>query len=150
MLKALSPDTLEAVNGAQNYTLRMLALLGTHSQHDWQAIGLFCYRLRQHRRKMAIALAQMQSTRNRRSFTTLKAAWRGQGNRVCRHGVFFTKDQTQGCPCLLKSFPDSAWHNAKYMPHLDEQLQTITVTKFESARFLRLGILQAELRRRLW
>ena len=86
LLQALSPDTLEAISEAQNDSQRLLALLGSQIQADWQAIGLFCYRLRQRRRKMAAALAQVQSTRNRRGFATMKAAWRGRGNKVCRHG----------------------------------------------------------------
>eukprot|EP00973_Karenia_brevis_P007299 988362-Karenia_brevis.AAC.1 len=68
-------------------------------------------------------------------------------NVVCRHGVFFLRAQGSSCPCLAQgaSTADS-WKWARWMPHLHPELRAITVTPFDHATFVRIGVLRARLR----
>eukprot|EP00973_Karenia_brevis_P032365 4460912-Karenia_brevis.AAC.1 len=51
------------------------------------------------------------------------------------------------CPCLCAE-GDRDWSKARWMPHLDEELRGIVVRSFAQKRFNRLGVLQAELRKK--
>eukprot|EP00973_Karenia_brevis_P056554 7867831-Karenia_brevis.AAC.1 len=76
-------------------------------------------------------------------------AWRTAGHRVCRHGVFFTSSQAANdCPCLASTVSQDLWRHAKFMPSIDVELKALVCVKFNAQSFLRLGVLQAELRRR--
>eukprot|EP00973_Karenia_brevis_P087842 12184472-Karenia_brevis.AAC.1 len=81
-----------------------------------------------------------------------KVAWRGEGHSVCRHGVFFLGEGARSCNCLsteaLAEY--QACSDVKYMVSLSHELKALVVKKFNCQEFRRLGILQAELRRRQW
>ena len=86
----------------------------------------------------------------REAFDVKRRAWKAQGRMVCRHGVFFDCPQVPYCPCLSTEEHEAAWNVARFMPCLDEALKVLVATPFVPGAVTRLGILQAELRRRAW
>ena len=63
------------------------------------------------------------------------------------HGVFYKAQAAHGCDCLSH---DPQWTDAKYMVYLDANLHALAVKPFDATTFTRLGVVQAELRRRGW
>jgi hypothetical protein len=75
--------------------------------------------------------------------------WRIKGKFVCRHGVFFDAAPPVACPCL-QAGGHADWSNAMMMPALHNDLKCVVADTFDASSFQRLGILQAEARRRSW
>ena len=73
-----------------------------------------------------------------------------KGNRVCRHGVFFSQLQGPSCPCMGQTGSPNDWKHAKRMPALDFDMKAIVVEPFNLSTFKRLGQLQAEAARLFW
>jgi hypothetical protein len=114
--------------------------------------GILCAKVRQVRRAMRKEFESLSARLKRDSFDVKRAAWRNTpGRTVCRHGVFFTRSSAdRACPCMLNDPSPELWRHARYMACISYQLRAIVTTRFELGSFRRLGILQAEMRRRSW
>ena len=124
-------------------------LLNTDRQQDWKGLGKFLARVRQLRRKMRRNMQHRCADYESRCFDSVKAHWKREGRHVCRHGVFFGAGFRAPCPCLSPA-STADWSTAILMPALDTNLKCIVTDSFDRSEFMRLGLLQAELRRRQW
>ena len=87
--------------------------------------------------------------RAERNLATVCRKWKAEGKYVCRHVVFFDVPSAFDSPCLrARSHAD--WCRALLMPALDDDLKCIVTDAFEPVSFQRIGILQAEMKRRNW
>jgi hypothetical protein len=83
---------------------------------------------------------------DKHEFHIVKQTWRTSGRHVCRHGVFFQQPRPH-CPCM--SDADNAdWQHAVLMLALNHSLKCIVTDTFDQHTYQRLGVLQAEARRR--
>ncbi len=126
----------------------MLVLTSSFEKQDWEALAAYVSIIRQHRRRQRDRFSQLQVALTKQAFQVKRAAWRAAGHTACRHGVFFIGRQGAECPCLQPVPDQSAWRYARFMPKLDDQLWIIIAAPFQATNFVRLGVLQAELKRR--
>ena len=126
---------------------KLSCVIGSFCPSDWAALGRFTARVRQTRRSMRRKFDDWSQTLSRRSFANRRVEWRSRGGFVCRHGAFFKAAQGSSCPCM-RPIGDNAWQFARYMPSLDTQLRALVTVPFDAEQFMRLGQLQAEMRRR--
>jgi hypothetical protein len=83
------------------------------------------------------------------SFDSQKKAWRTSGKYVCRHGIFFDSTVYIACSCMEP--PSTAdWSMAVLMPTISDELKCIIVDTFDQHSYQKLGVVQAEIRRRGW
>lgn len=126
---------------------KLRLLLSSHFKGDWPALGHFVFRVRQLRRQFRTKLQRLEAKYEKENYLIRKAAWRFQGKKVCRHGVFFLAAQGPSCPCMSpSSFCSSVWKFARWMPKFDNELRALVVTPFKRSEFVRIGCLQASLR----
>ena len=144
------PDTKQELDSCEG-DRKFLVETGSHKQADWKACGALLYQVRQGRRRQRDYFTRLSEKRIRCSYWVHRAAWRMKGNTVCRHGVFFKGVGGKACQCMkIPAAPPSAWISARFMPVLDETLRCLAIEPFDLDNFVRLGFLQAELRRRCW
>jgi hypothetical protein len=147
LIMELSQDTLQAMDQTAANQAKLVTLLMSKLPEDWRALGKFLARARQIRRKTRTRLQRLSDRLERHSFDAYKTSWKKEGKFVCRHGVFF--ETTAPCPCLGPS-SEADWSHARLMPVIDDELKCLTIDTFDPFVFARLGVLQAELRRRAW
>jgi hypothetical protein len=94
-------------------------------------------------------MAQQSEKIESASFDSQKRAWRASGKHVCRHGVFFDTRGTIACPCMEPQIAADQ-NMAVLMPVISDELKCIVVNTFDQHQFNKLGVLQAEVRRRGW
>ena len=83
-------------------------------------------------------------------FNAVKTRWRKEGKYVCRRGVFLdAAAPSRACPCTQEASA-ADWNHAVLMPALHDDLKCIVTDTFARETFQRLGVLQAEARRRGW
>ena len=150
LLEKLSAETRNAFIRAGDAQCKLLALLSSSCPADWLAIGCFAAHVRQLRRKLKRRFEEREARLATCGFIQKRAAWKLKGKHVCRHGVFFRGVPGRGCPCMDAEAHADDWRAAQFMPSLDGDLRAIIVVPFNLDRFQRLGILQAEVRRRGW
>ena len=126
---------------------KLKLVIGAPEPRDWQAFGRFLARVRQVRTRLRADMQKLCELRSRREFHAAKNKWRREGRHVCRHGVFFDSPPAACCPCLAPS-SDADWIHAVLMPALDPALKCIATDTFKRHEYQRLGVLQAEARRR--
>ena len=129
---------------------RLEALLSCQKIRDFTTIAKFVSRTRQRKRKLGLELALTPKILKEQSFHEKRDAWRNSGRRACRHGVLFADAPGVNCPCVNSTTSEGDWHSAAWMPAISEDLKALIAVKFEAANYKRLGVLQAELRRRQW
>jgi len=130
---------------------KLLGYLGSHMSEDWQAVGTYCGQVRQARRKLRSEFERLEALLKRCDFAAKRMAWRQRGLFVCRHGVFFVAAQGRNCPCMsAHASDDMAWQHARYMPALNEQLRKLIAVPFNAQQYVRLGVLQAQMRASRW
>ena len=145
----ISETTKLGLDSAPSGEHKLMLALGSYSDKEWNALGCFCGRVRQSRRRLRQLFIGMTRRLEKQSYAVQKHGWQARGRFVCRHGVFFR--YWKACPCLTSDSHDhSAWADAEKMPYLDEELKALTTTPFNRDRFERLGVLQARLRRQDW
>jgi len=126
---------------------QLIALLGSNSPTDWEAVRVFCSRLPQSRRKLRTHFENLQADLRSRQFSTRRMAWRRRGLTLCRHGVFFARAQGRTCPCLTPHVSeDTAWQHARFMPSLAEHIRALVVVRFDRHTYGKLGILPTRMR----
>ena len=151
-IKELSNETSMMITTALSSESQLSVLLRSHCPRDWKAIGRFIARVRQVRRKMKINMTVRQQKILTQSFYVQKKAWRDAGKQVCRHGVFFDIFDTRSriaCPCTDAPL-DADWNRAVLMPTISDELKCIVVDTFDQHLYQKLGVVQAEIRRRGW
>ena len=116
---------------------------------DWQALGRFLSRVRQIRRRRRLELQRIAERYKTLHFDNIRRQWKREGRYVCRHGVFFTVPPVGECPCLSPQH-EADWALAVLMPVLHDELKCIVADTFDPHQYQRLGVLQAEMRRRNW
>ncbi len=94
----------------------MLALLSGSQPSVLAALGRFCVRSRQSRRKLKILLESYSQQVEVNSFACRRAAWKFKRRPTCRHGVLFSRIPPTGCKCMSSSFDESDWTEARFMP----------------------------------
>ena len=137
ILMNVSTQVFEAIGSAVSSQDRLLAVLGSHCQADWEHIGRFIGRVRQARRQARRIFEHMQQVLNTRGFDVFAAAWRSKGRFVCRHGLLFHRAPATVCRCMVQ--PGSDEPAAKFMPALDANLRRIIAIPFDRDRFRRIG-----------
>ena len=125
------------------------AMFKSHNHLDWAALGRYLARIRQIRRRIKIEMQRRCEMRARLDIAVMRRQWKREGKSICRHGVFFATPHISTCPCLQPPL-EADWSTARMMPVPHEDLKCITVDTFEQWSFRRLGVIQAELRRRRW
>ena len=145
----LHPELGRALARTLSSHEKLMMILESFDSHTWEKFGVFAHRIRQSRRKLRTEFGHLSARMEHQSFTRCRDAWRASGRKVCRHGVFFRLPPARTCPCL-EPYNNDAWHEAKFMPAIDEGLKTITIAPFDLEQLFRLGVLQAEMRRRQW
>ena len=128
---------------------KMEFLFACQRPQDWEALGRFLARVRQIRRKMRSAMINRNAKLLELTFETQRKEWRRSGRHVCRHGVFFDETLPHPCPCT-QTANVADWSRAILMPALHDELKCIVTDTFARETFQRLGVLQAEVRRRGW
>ena len=146
LIMSLSSPVFEAVGAAASAQDRLLAILRSSCASDWECIGRFLGRVRQCKRREKRRFEDMQKFLHTRGFGTCRAAWRTKGQFACRHGVLFRSPPLQPCHCLQQDFEHPIWARAAWMPMLDRQMRAIIAVPFDQQHFVRLGVLQAQLR----
>ena len=129
---------------------RTSTLLSSARPTDWKALAKHVARIRQLRRKHKLTFERLAARAQNNGFKTRADAWRNQGRWVCRHGVFWLKAQGRQCPCMLATTQDSSWRNARWMCHLEVELQMLVAVPFKRSGFKHIAHLRAECARRGW
>jgi len=149
--RALTGNLSQRLFGMNSDHDKLMALLGSQSPADWEALGSFLGRVRQARRKVRAQFEVMETKLDRCSFVSKRLAWRHRGLFVCRHGAFFAAAQGRTCPCLSPEAADhTVWRHARLMPMLDHGLRKLIAVPFDLGSYERLGVLQARLRALGW
>jgi len=128
----------------------LLNVLSESSESALTTLGIFCTRLRQHRRHLKLLFERFNYKVETRSLNAKRAAWRMKRRPSCRHGVLFNKLPVSGCPCMDKDADPSVWDEARFMPCLDPELKIIVATPFDRNTFERLAVLQHRARALGW
>lgn len=147
-LSSISHDTISRIREQGSGTEQLTQALASPVPADWIAFGKLAARIRQLRRQLRRRFESYSQRLENKGFLQQKTQWRNAGRFVCRHGVFFRSTPLQRCGCLCPGTAD--WSHAAFMPHLDEELKKLVVVKFVANNFQRLGVLQAQARRRGW
>ena len=130
---------------------KLMMILESSNPDVWEKFGKFSFQLRQARRKLRTDFASLSVRLERQSFSHRRDAWRARGRKACRHGVLFCSPPSRSCPCMEPNTNGAeTWRTAKFMPAIDERLKAIISVPFDLDKFTRLGVLQAEMRRRGW
>jgi hypothetical protein len=122
-------------------------LYGAATSKDWQAFGRLLARIRQVRRRMRKSVQKTCELLDKQEFHNVKRTWQKSGKHVCRHGVFFRQHPQSYCPCMSDD-DDADWQHAVLMPALNGSLKCVVTDTFARHTYQRLGVLQAEARRR--
>lgn len=144
-------STLNRIQAQGSGEKKLLSLTTSATPSDWSALGHYAWRVRQARRRIRQRFEDMSAEAKRISYSIKRDTWRARGGRVCRHGVFFTSQQTSDCPCMRAAVNQPGleiWKHARYMPRLSEDLKMMIITPFDAVHFCRAGQLQAEMKRR--
>jgi hypothetical protein len=145
-LSASLRSRIEAQGCAES---KLITVLQSMTQLDWAAFGRFAARVRQVRRHMRRRFVERSERLLRYGYFQQKAQWKKSGGHVCRHGVFFKLPPASGCRCLTQS-AENDWSAAIRMPALDDDLKSLVAVPFDVSRYVRLGVLQASMRRQGW
>ena len=131
---------------------RLALILCSADPQVWDVFGAYAARLRQARRKSRTDFQSKSERLAKTDFRTVRAAWRAGGRRVCRHGICFNLPLTRShdCPCMDVDPNAIVWEKAAKMAKIDDDLKSIFAVRFNATSFERLGMLQAEVRRRRW
>ena len=149
LAEAVSFQTALGLAARQTSTDKLLVLLSSQDQGDWEALGRFVAKVRQRKRASKKVFENMQASWDKTAFSVRRVAWRKKGRHVCRHGVFFAAPVGTACQCMGDA-GHMVWTKAKFMPAIDLSLRGLIAVPFDPSRFQRLGQLQAQLRRLGW
>lgn len=144
----LSESSRQAIGQSPNSFASLLAMFGSHSRSDWDALGELCGRIRQARRQNRSKFAAPAAAVRERGYCHRRAAWQALGRFVCTHGVLFLRAQGRSCPCMASDADNPArWRHARWMPDLDADSRVIIVRPFDPTARRRLGQIRGEMRR---
>jgi hypothetical protein len=129
-----------------NSHLDIVGLLSGSCESNFRALARFLARARQIRRRVRMSLESDNLRVETTTFAVRKAAWRFKGKFSCRHGVLYSTAPAGGCKCMCASSVPSDWEHAKLMPSISTELRTIVAVPFTLATYVRLGLLQTQLR----
>jgi hypothetical protein len=152
MLAALKPDTWETVSETPDDHDKLLVIMSSLHSSDWDAFDLFTTRIAQIRRATRKKFEQREARLLAKGFANQRRQWRASGQYVCRHGVFFAAPPNMLCACIgpASCTDKSVWWKARWMPHLDADLKAITIVPFQLNGLRRLGVIQAEMKKKGW
>ena len=147
LFQQLSASTVANIEAAGSGRARLLVMLSSKIQKDWESFGVFAGRVRQARRRMRRNFEAKEYQLSQQGFDARRLQWRSRGLAVCRHGVFFARAHIAECPCMARDGSTDVWKDAKKMARIDHDLKAIIVCPFDLANFRRIGQLRAELQR---
>lgn len=136
-------------SSARSEEQKLSTILSSDCGADWEAFGRYLARIRQVRRKTKTDFIRLNDKVSNQSFDAQRRTWRQLGKFVCRHGVFFDSRVPVRCPCLQPAL-ERDWAHARLMSAIDNELKCIVTDSFCQHEFTRIGLMQAEIRRRGW
>ena len=146
-LASLHQDTNDQIRTRGSGDEKLLYVVSSHKEGDWQALGRFASKIQQSRRRIRRRFQEMSDRLEQRGYDQKAACWRRSGGFVCRHGICFTSAHGPGCSCTNAHNPADAWTHARWMPYIDTDMRKIVMVPFDLGRMCRIGKFRAEMRR---